>query len=340
MKILSDDQLRHLIDVVDRPDFSATKYRIQQEIARGGMGTIFLAEDTHLMRLVAIKVLNTSETNPQMVERMQQEAGIIARLEHPGIVPVHDVGSLPDGRVYYVMKYVRGKRLDHYLETAPSLAERLRLFRTTCEAVAFAHAHGVIHRDLKPENIMIGPFGEVLVMDWGIAKLLDLVDVETPALARYQSRSTTLTTDHGTVLGTPSYMAPEQASGDVALVDRRADVYSLGAILCFLLLGDSPSQEKERSATAMQLMILGQRVPKRLAAICAMAMATRREERYADAADLALEIDRFLNGGQIVAYRESFVERTLRWIDRHRFIVYLVLAYLLMRAILILTTNR
>lgn len=340
MKILSDDQVRHLIVVVDSPDFSETKYRVQREIARGGMGTIYLAEDTHLSRLVAIKVLNTSEMNPQMVERMQQEAGIIARLEHPGIVPVHDVGSLPDGRVYYVMKYVRGKRLDHHLETSLSLRERLRLFRTACEAVAFAHAHGVIHRDLKPENIMIGPFGEVLVMDWGIAKVLDESEMHLPSKAASQLRSTSITTGHGTVLGTPAYMAPEQSSGEVSLIDRRADVYSLGAILYFILLASSPKLEEGRTATSLHSDMVRLRVPKRLAAICAMAMALHREQRYADAAALSREIDRFLEGRQIVAYRENLAERALRWIDRHRFLVYLVLAYLLMRAILILASLR
>jgi serine/threonine protein kinase len=339
LKILSDNQIRHLIDVVDRPDFSATKYRIQHEIARGGMGTLFLAEDTLLSREVAIKVLNTSEMNPQMVERMRQEAGIIARLEHPGIVPVHDLGSLPDGRVYYVMKYVRGKRLDHHVETTLSLTERLRLFRTACEAVAFAHAHGVIHRDLKPENIMIGPFGEVLIMDWGIAKLLDQDDVNPPIKGTTHLTSTSVTTDHGTVLGTPAYMAPEQSSGEIALVDRRADVYSLGAILYFLLTGSSIADEG-RSGNFRHSGTVGFLVTRRLAAICAMAMATQREARYADAEELSREIDRFLDGRQIVAYRENIAERALRWIDGHRFIVYLLLAYLLMRAFLILAMNR
>src|SRR6267142_582789 len=136
------------------------------------MGTVYRAEDTELDRQVAIKVLNAREANEELAKRMVREAQIIARLEHPGIVPVHDVGLLPDGRVFYAMKLVRGSRLDEYAAENNSLKDRLRKFQAACEAVAFAHAHGVIHRDLKPQNIMIGSFGEVLVLDWGVAKIV------------------------------------------------------------------------------------------------------------------------------------------------------------------------
>src|SRR5260370_3458242 len=143
---------------------------------------------------------------------MVKEARILARLEHPSIVPVHDCGVLPDGRFYYAMKMVRGNRLDKEVGPAMALTERLQLFQKICDAVAFAHAHGVIHRDLKPQNIMVGPFGEVLVLDWGVARQIG------PGA-------------DGAVVGTPGYMAPEQATGDAALVDARADVYALGGSL-------------------------------------------------------------------------------------------------------------
>ena len=171
MKWLSDDRLNHLRSIVGNPDFSSTKYTFVKELGRGGMGTVYLAEDTELNRHVAIKVLNTPEVTDDLRNRMIREAQIIARLEHPGIVPVHDVGTLPDGRIYYAMKFVRGSRLDEYAAQGASLRDRLRKFQAVCDAVAFAHAHGVIHRDLKPQNIMIGSFGEVLVLDWGVAKL-------------------------------------------------------------------------------------------------------------------------------------------------------------------------
>ncbi len=171
MRWLSDETVRHLKRVAEWPDLGETKYRPLEELGRGGMATVYLAEDTVLGRRVALKVVSTAAARPEIVERMRAEARVIARLEHPGIVPVHDAGTLPDGRVYYAMKRVDGKRLDQ-LAGGMALPERLRAFQRICEAVAFAHAHGVVHRDLKPENVMIGPFGEVLVMDWGVARVL------------------------------------------------------------------------------------------------------------------------------------------------------------------------
>ena len=172
MRWLSDQRLNHLRELAAHPDFASSKYRVIRELARGGMGTVYLAEDTELNRQVAVKVINTPESSSDLRERMIREAQIIAQLEHPGIVPVHDVGTLSDGRVFYAMKYVRGSRLDEYAAEVDSLKDRLRKFQAVCDAVAFAHAHGVIHRDLKPQNIMIGSFGEVLVLDWGVAKIL------------------------------------------------------------------------------------------------------------------------------------------------------------------------
>src|ERR1044072_1073302 len=218
MKWLSDEKLNHLRTIVDEPDFSSTKYTFVKELARGGMGTVYLAEDTELNRLIAIKVLNTPEVTDDLRERMIREAQIIARLEHPGIVPVHDAGTLPDGRIFYAMKYVRGNRLDEYAAQRASLNDRLRKFQAVCDAVAFAHAHGVIHRDLKPQKIMIGSFGEVLVMDWGVGKIRD-----------DERQAAVYNTSDGTIIGTRDYMSTEQARGEVE-IDERADVYSLGVV--------------------------------------------------------------------------------------------------------------
>ena len=323
MNWLSDQKLRRLIEIADRPDFTETRYELLDEIARGGMGTVYRARDTRLDREVVVKVLNTSEVNPGMIERMRREAYIIARLEHPGIVPVHDLGTLPDGRVFYVMKYVRGQRLVEYVDNSISLNDRLRLFRTACEAVAFAHAHGVVHRDLKPENIMVGPFGEVLVMDWGIAKYLTQKDPDTFA---GHSHSDSAITGHGDVLGTPEFMSPEQASGNVETVDERSDVYSLGAILNDLIFRlPAPSNI---------------RVSKRLTAIVGRAMAAAPESRYPSAKDLALDIDRFIDGHPVTAYRETAFERIGRWALKHRVLLILILTYLLARAVLIIISTR
>ncbi len=310
MRWLSDDKLKHLRSVVSEPDFSATKYTFVKELGRGGMGVVCLAEDSELDRLVAIKVLNTPELTADLGDRMIREAQIIARLEHPGIVPVHDVGTLPDGRIFYAMKYVRGSRLDEYAAQGASLRDRLRKFQSVCDAVAFAHAHGVIHRDLKPQNIMIGSFGEVLVLDWGVAKIRE----DPRSSAAYQ-------TSDGTVIGTQNYMSPEQARGEVDQLDERADIYSLGAVLSFLLK-DQP------------------KVSKAAHAISSKATATAKESRYASASDLSADIGRLLDAEPVSAYRENAFERTSRWVGKNRFLVLLVLAYLLMRIILIFTSRR
>jgi serine/threonine protein kinase len=199
--MLSDRVLDHLRGAIEAPDLSGTRYELMEEIGRGGMGIVYRAQDKALRRAVALKILNSGE-----------EARILAGLEHPGIVPVHDAGTLPDGRAYYAMKYVKGTRLDDYRPTVPSLASRLRTFLSICEPVAFAHALGVIHRDLKPENVMIGAFGEVLVLDWGSAGRLGATPV--------------------TSAGTRGYMPPEQAEG---ITNAQTDIYSLGKVLQYLL---------------------------------------------------------------------------------------------------------
>src|SRR5437899_1943406 len=172
MRYLSDRALNRLRDGAELPDLAGTRYRLLGQIARGGMGVVYAAEDETLERRVALKVLEVPGSESELASRLLREARVLALLEHPGIVPVHDVGTLADGRVFYTMKFVEGQRLDKYIESVTSVPDRLRLFLRICDAVAFAHARGVLHRDLKPANIMVGPFGEVLVMDWGLAKIL------------------------------------------------------------------------------------------------------------------------------------------------------------------------
>ncbi len=223
MRSLSDSAIRRLRDAADAPDLTGTKYEVLDRIGQGGMGTVYRARDRELGREVALKVIRLPESSPDVAARMLREARTLARLEHPGIVPVHDVGTSPDGRTFYAMKLVRGAPLDALPPS--SVAERLGIVERICEAVAFAHAHGVIHRDLKPQNVMVGPFGEVLVMDWGVAKVLAeaATSLGSDHAATSERSSPSLTTGHGVVLGTPGYMAPEQAAGDPALVDARAD---------------------------------------------------------------------------------------------------------------------
>jgi serine/threonine protein kinase len=174
MNWLTDDVVGHLRQVATWPDVSGTKYAVMEEIGRGGMGTVYRAVDTRLGREVALKVINAAGDDAALAARLAVEARVLARLDHPGVVPVHDSGVLADGRAFYVMKLVCGEVLDDYLarpDAAIGLDQRLRIFERIAEPIAFAHAHGIVHRDLKPRNVMIGPFGEVLVMDWGAARV-------------------------------------------------------------------------------------------------------------------------------------------------------------------------
>jgi serine/threonine protein kinase len=296
------------------------------------MGTVYRALDRGLGREVALKVLRGADPAPEETARLLGEARVLARLEHPGLVPVHDAGVLADGRAFCVMRLVRGACLDEHVKALGSEpGPRLRLFQRVCEAVAFAHAHGVVHRDLKPGNVMVGPFGEVLVMDWGVARVLG---EPAPAVGEGHDGEGAHTAA-GTVLGTPGYMAPEQAGGGAAAADERADVYALGAVLHFLLVEappDGPGGAGLREAGARH----GRALPRPLASIVARALAADPAARYARVEDLARDVEAFLGGSAVSAHRESLLEKAGRLLDKHRAPVLLVLAYLVMRLALLL----
>lgn len=329
MTRLDDGALAGLRRALAEPDLTGTRYELRGELGRGGTATVYRANDRLLEREVALKVLDLPEADPTFGERVLREARILAGLEHPGIVPVHDAGTLPDGRVYCAMKQVRGERLD-IAALALALHEKLRLFLRVCEAVSFAHAHGVVHRDLKPENVMVGPFGEVLVLDWGLARRLDSATWEPESLAgrvgRPVTRGAGRLTGEGDVLGTPAYMAPEQERGGAMAAGPASDVFALGGVLEFLLTGRPPVRE---AAARLQ-------APKPLLAIRDRALAERPGDRYDSAAALAAEIERFLDGRPVEAYRESPAERALRFFVRYRGAILLVAAYLLARILLLL----
>jgi serine/threonine protein kinase len=304
---ITDRMVHRLRQACEFPDLANTKYRLVAKIASGGMGTVYEVEDTHLNRHVALKVINVIESDghatAEAISRMWNEARTVARLEHPSIVPIHDVGVLPDGRVFYVMKLVRGTRLDEFRKLTPSSFTLLQTFQKICDAVSFAHNQGVIHRDLKPENIIVGSFGEVLIMDWGVARVAG--DLET----------------HGVIVGTPAYMAPEQARGEIGNIGECSDVYSLGAILRFLLSDVTPQ-------------------PPPLRAIYGKAMSPNPADRYQRATDLAGDVANYLDGMPVSAYRENLFERLRRWVLRNRTAAILIATYVLVRALFLLFFRR
>ncbi len=239
----------------EMPDLSGqpSRYQLMGELARGGMGAIFRGRDLDLGRDLAVKVIREEHRDhPEMVRRFVEEARIGGQLQHPGITPVHELGRFPDGRLFIAMKLVRGRTLAALLEARGGPEEDrmpfLSVFEQVCQAMAYAHSRGVIHRDLKPSNVMVGAFGEVQVMDWGLAKVLDGEGVadegRAPRAGDGASAVRTLRCGSdgpesrvGSVLGTPSYMAPEQARGELDTLDERADVFALGSILCEILTG-------------------------------------------------------------------------------------------------------
>ena len=322
--MISEAALDRLAGMLRAPDLSGTRYEIVAELGRGGMGIVYLARDTALDREIALKIVDrgAAGTRSDSLDALAHEARILARLEHPGIVPVHDFGELPDGRVYYAMKRVRGERFDRWLAAGRDLADSLTVFLRICDAVAFAHAHAVVHRDLKPENVMIVEFGEVLVLDWGIARTANREPNNQNPEPKNQNQEPEnqnqepenqnpepRTPNPEPIVGTPAYMSPEQRAG--AAVDHRADIYALGVMLD--ALGG----------------------PASVTAIAAKARADDPAGRYQSVQELAADVQRFLSGRRVGAHREPLVDRVQRIYRRHRVPILLVLTYLAARVLLL-----
>jgi hypothetical protein len=301
-------------------DPPAERFEARGELGRGGMGRVDEAYDRGLDRPVAIKHMLSAEGVD--LARFEREARITARLEHPAIVPIHDAGRTADGMPYYVMRRVDGRPLSE-LVASRSLAERLALVPNVlaaCDAAAYAHARDVIHRDIKPSNILIGPFGETLLIDWGLAREMQERDDAKPAILPSEPELTRA----GTVAGTPGFMAPEQARGET--VDARADVFALGATLFYVVAGQLPWQV----ASATELVDLAgagrepdwrlvpHDVPPELRAVLVKAMAGDPEQRYADAGELAADLRRFITGNLVGAYDYGLLARIVRFARRHR----------------------
>jgi serine/threonine protein kinase len=342
-------------DVVEEPPLTlstvdesgaSTRYRIDDEIGRGGMGIIYRGYDHDLRREVAIKVLREEHRdNVDMVHRFVEEGQIAGQLQHPGIVPIYGLGTSADHRPCFSMKLVRGKTFAHLLTDRPAPADDrprfLAIFAAVSQAMAYAHTRGVIHRDLKPSNVMVGNFGEVLVMDWGVAKVLPRVRLaedekagkEPPDegfIATARSDSDEALSQAGTVVGTPNYMAPEQARGETDRIDERADVFALGSILAQILTGEPafmgriPKEIRRKAALGDTADVLarldGCGAETELIALAKDCLGLEPEARPADAGQVADRITAYLASVQIrlqAAERERAVAEA-KAIERRR----------------------
>jgi WD40 repeat protein len=307
------------------PSVEPDRYDIAGEFAHGAMGRILQAWDPHLDRPVAIKELIT--LGGDMEPRFIAEALITARLQHPSIVPVYEAGRWSTGSPFYAMKLVSGRSLADVIGEKTTLEERLALLPhvlAVAEAIAYAHTERIIHRDLKPSNVLVGEFGETVVIDWGLAKLLTQESDPKPSATPPLESSDPSLTQHGEVVGTPAYMPPEQAMGQP--VDERADVYALGAILYHALAGRRPYEDGSSRYVIDQVVRgppvpLGERqkgITADLLAIVDKAMARSPSERYATARELSEDLRRFQTGQIVGAHVYSWAERLRRFIRRHR----------------------
>ncbi len=352
-------------------------HAVESLLARGGMGVVYQARQHALEREVAVKVMTGRAETPEMAERFRREALVLGRLAHPNIVPVYDIGMDAEGQLFYTMKLVRGRTLQEILhalrqghsETAAAhpLTVLLTVFRKVCDALSFAHAQGIIHRDLKPENIMVGEFGEVLVMDWGLAKWLGGAgdnpgEMSLTALAALPPPSAFSGTLQGSVMGTPQYMSPEQARGEIDALDARSDIFSLGGMLYALLTLRPPVEgasvaevlgkvrtgsitplrpTRSRAPVEPAAGILGVsppkaggRVPEALAAVVLKAMRLAREERYQTVAALSADIEAWMGGFATSAEQAGVWKQLTLLVKRHRGIFSTVAAAWLLLSIL------
>jgi serine/threonine-protein kinase len=332
-----------------RTSAATDRYEVGECLARGGMGSVFRVYDRHLRRELAMKVMRGAESgssskassDPRSLSRFLDEARVTGQLQHPGIPAVHDLGIDACGRVFFTMPLLSGSTLQQVIEAvrrgepAWPLQRVLGVLLKVCEAVAFAHAQGVIHRDLKPGNVMVGRFGETFVMDWGLARVLGEaagaadggIASDRSELARREPDSP-LVTRHGDVVGTPVYMPPEQARGELERLGPRVDVYAAGAMLYHVVAGTPPYGDASSSSQAVIERILAGPAPRldevqpaappELAAICSRAMAARPEDRYADMGEFAADLRAFLEVRVVRAYETGAFAAFKKFVRRNK----------------------
>jgi serine/threonine-protein kinase len=321
----------------------AERYHLTRLHATGGIGRVWLARDEGLAREVALKEIRPERANhPTAEARFLREARITGQLEHPSIVPIYELGRRSAGMgLFYAMRFVRGRTLeeaaaDYHARQSrgeaarPQLRELLTALVGVCNAVAFAHSRGVLHRDLKPQNVVLGDYGEVIVLDWGLARLTGQPDSADDAVSDADATdSADAETREGQVLGTPAYMAPEQAEGRLDRLGPATDVYGLGAILYEILTGQPPFTGSDTEPVLDRVIhsapVRPRRVvpatPPALEAACLKALAKNPAGRYASAKDLAADLQHWLADEPVSAYRDPLTVRAVRWARRHRTLV-------------------
>jgi len=334
------------------------RFDVLEPIGRGAMGSVFRAWDRDLEREVALKVTVPPTAAPdEWVRRFATEARIHGRLEHPGIAPVHELGLTEDGRLWLAMKLIRGRNLREVIQAledrkpravqAYTLGRRVEMMMRVCEALAYAHESGVIHRDLKPANVLVGSFGEVQLVDWGLSRAAETA--ESGELSEVSPGSEDRTAS-GQVIGTPSYLSPEQARGDLDRVGVRTDVFGAGALLHHLVAG-VPPYRGEDLAEVLDRARAGHRndprlvdapwpVPRELRAVCSRALAAKPEERYASVRELSDDLRAFLDGRTGRAWRDGPLTRTSKWVRHHPAAAAALTAVLGLVAVGTLAANR
>lgn len=317
------------------------RYTVEKPLAHGGMGAVLLIKDGDFQRPAAMKVmLSRYAASPEAMERFLAEAQVTAQLEHPNIVPIHDLGVMQDGTVYFTMKYIEGESLGAVVKKLKSedpavraaaraewTEERLLLtFLKVLDGMSYAHAKGVVHRDLKPDNIMLGKHGEVLIVDWGIAKVLGRAEAAARGVVNVRQGDALALTQEGAAMGTLFYMPPEQARGDLAAIDQRSDIYALGATLYELLTTQRPVSghsapeilAKVAAGEITHILTVKPDLHQDLAAIVMKMLAFEPAQRYGTCAEVGEDIRRYLAGQAVLARRRNWIERLGAWVARHR----------------------